>query len=407
MDAATAAREAAEEILEAPRIGPVKRTTAGGGAGGNRDPVATAYARMRAMGAKPAGKQRGRSGKAGDFNEKHSRTAGGRVGGGQFRKESEGERTKAEAGPPRSRKDVKLELERQMADKPKAGSVPENDPRFNWRSMGNGQRGVTLTSGEKVNVDGAQFDRLQKAGKIDAKATPRLRGDSPNDPDKVTADGTTSSPSSRGSSSSSSGSRSSAPRTSSGRTSRAKVDWQGDLSLGGRALAKGIGMDGKRGDRDVKQLQAKLQALGFDLGDAGIDGKFGPATEKALKQMQSDYGLKADGRAGLRTKRVLNLLGKAEQRGGDRSALSLDQEQLSEAAGVAEAMATVQLALAEAVDVTTEERAELKRRFPKGGVSLKRDARGVFAHTHRARSKSYPSVAAIPKSVLEFIESTG
>lgn len=66
---------------------------------------------------------------------------------------------------------------------------------------------------------------------------------------------------------------------------------------------------------------------------------------------------------------------------------------------------------------TGEERGRLRERFPfidsrkTGGtidaVTLKRDAGGLFVHTHRARSKSYPSVDAIPESAVRFIESTG
>lgn len=41
------------------------------------------------------------------------------------------------------------------------------------------------------------------------------------------------------------------------------------------------------------------------------------------------------------------------------------------------------------------------------GVSLARDDKGVFVHTHRARSGSYPSADKIPKSVVKRIESTG
>lgn len=41
------------------------------------------------------------------------------------------------------------------------------------------------------------------------------------------------------------------------------------------------------------------------------------------------------------------------------------------------------------------------------GFSLKRDKDGVFATTHRARSKSYPTACAIPQRVRRFIESTG
>jgi 2'-5' RNA ligase len=54
------------------------------------------------------------------------------------------------------------------------------------------------------------------------------------------------------------------------------------------------------------------------------------------------------------------------------------------------------------------DRAALRAKTPKAeGVSLKRDKRGYFVHTHRARSKSFPTASAIPKSVIEFIESTG
>lgn len=41
------------------------------------------------------------------------------------------------------------------------------------------------------------------------------------------------------------------------------------------------------------------------------------------------------------------------------------------------------------------------------GVSISKDKDGYYAHTHRARSKSYPSVEAIPASKLKFIDSTG
>jgi hypothetical protein len=41
------------------------------------------------------------------------------------------------------------------------------------------------------------------------------------------------------------------------------------------------------------------------------------------------------------------------------------------------------------------------------GVGKKEDKKGWYVCTHRARSKSYPSIADIPLSVLKFIESTG
>ena len=41
------------------------------------------------------------------------------------------------------------------------------------------------------------------------------------------------------------------------------------------------------------------------------------------------------------------------------------------------------------------------------GVTLAKDKDGFFCYTHRASSKRYKTIGAIPKSVIEFIESTG
>ncbi|PZR12291.1 MAG: hypothetical protein DI536_15415 [Archangium gephyra] len=55
---------------------------------------------------------------------------------------------------------------------------------------------------------------------------------------------------------------------------------------------------GAEGD-SVKALQERLTASGFDTG--GADGKFGPRTERALKNYQRSQGLSADGVAGRKT----------------------------------------------------------------------------------------------------------
>lgn len=56
----------------------------------------------------------------------------------------------------------------------------------------------------------------------------------------------------------------------------------------------------------VKQLQTKLQSLGYNLGICGIDGDFGQATEKAVKAFQKDHNLKVDGVVGEKTWAALN-----------------------------------------------------------------------------------------------------
>ena len=45
----------------------------------------------------------------------------------------------------------------------------------------------------------------------------------------------------------------------------------------------------------VKKAQQLLKDRGYDLGICGVDGDFGPATEKAVRQFQKDWGLKEDG----------------------------------------------------------------------------------------------------------------
>lgn len=53
----------------------------------------------------------------------------------------------------------------------------------------------------------------------------------------------------------------------------------------------------------VKQMQQALTALGYTTG--GVDGKFGPTTEKAVRQFQRDNGLSVDGLAGSATLTLL------------------------------------------------------------------------------------------------------
>jgi len=51
----------------------------------------------------------------------------------------------------------------------------------------------------------------------------------------------------------------------------------------------------------VKAAQIALLCHGYSVGDAGIDGDFGPATEAAVNGFQNDHGLAVDGFVGLET----------------------------------------------------------------------------------------------------------
>lgn len=65
-------------------------------------------------------------------------------------------------------------------------------------------------------------------------------------------------------------------------------------SGGGAWIGKGQGMDGEPDSR-VRQLQNRLSSLGYNL---VADGRFGPATDVAVRAFQRDRGLKEDGKVG-------------------------------------------------------------------------------------------------------------
>lgn len=51
----------------------------------------------------------------------------------------------------------------------------------------------------------------------------------------------------------------------------------------------------------VTTVQTMLKNKGYDLGPCGVDGDFGKATEKAVKEFQKDHGLDPDGVVGPKT----------------------------------------------------------------------------------------------------------
>ncbi len=56
----------------------------------------------------------------------------------------------------------------------------------------------------------------------------------------------------------------------------------------------------------VRRLQSRLSAVGFDTG--GVDGRFGAATEKAVRQLQEQASLDVDGIVGPDTWGVVDAL---------------------------------------------------------------------------------------------------
>jgi len=56
--------------------------------------------------------------------------------------------------------------------------------------------------------------------------------------------------------------------------------------------------------------------------------------------------------------------------------------------------------------LTPEEREEVKAKFKDIQCSFAKDDKGYYCYTHRARSDSYSSIAEIPQSKVDFINST-
>ncbi len=75
-----------------------------------------------------------------------------------------------------------------------------------------------------------------------------------------------------------------------------------EIKEAGRIKAVSSLKRGSKGDA-VKTLQESLNKLGYSCGSA--DGKFGTATEKAVKLFQADHGLTVDGIAGTLTQAAL------------------------------------------------------------------------------------------------------
>lgn len=67
-----------------------------------------------------------------------------------------------------------------VASSPAVASKPvchEDAPCWNWRSMGNHERGIVTLAGRRMVVGPVRFDRLNRGYRIDWRATRYLRGD--------------------------------------------------------------------------------------------------------------------------------------------------------------------------------------------------------------------------------------
>lgn len=81
------------------------------------------------------------------------------------------------------------------------------------------------------------------------------------------------------------------------------VDYSGKAEQAAPSVPAQVTPTLRKGCRNeyVSLLQTKLIMLGYDLGKYGADGDFGSKTQEAVKQFQTDRGLKADGIVGPNT----------------------------------------------------------------------------------------------------------
>jgi DNA invertase Pin-like site-specific DNA recombinase len=78
-------------------------------------------------------------------------------------------------------------------------------------------------------------------------------------------------------------------------------------------LAQGAGM-GSKPSAAVRSVQRVLRSRGYSLGRPGVDGRFGPLTAAAVRSLQADSGLVADGIVGPKTRTIVRRIERRAQR---------------------------------------------------------------------------------------------
>jgi DNA invertase Pin-like site-specific DNA recombinase len=108
-------------------------------------------------------------------------------------------------------------------------------------------------------------------------------------------------------------------------TTAATPAWASAASNPAPVLAQGAGM-GAKPSAAVRSVQRVLRRSGYDLGAPGVDGRFGPLTDQAVRRFQSDHRLSVDGVVGPQTHRVVRRVQRAQRPASTRKQGSSGQK---------------------------------------------------------------------------------
>lgn len=273
-----------------------------------------------------------------EFEQQHPRAAKGRTGGGRWIQKGAG----MQAGPSnlvRQAQQRLAEIDPKYATQPdgKFGDHTEDQIRAFQKDMGLQETGMldppTVeamrnpprdASGNLRSAGAGAGAAGAASGDANAGAQDPMQMPDPSDPDAIKAWQTAHGLPESGLVDKATQAAMRAVKSATARAGASSSGKDGQRSSGSysgtQMIRRGDGMQGQP-DENVKDLQTKLDGLGFDLG-GGVDGRFGEGTQAAIEKLQRKYGLRVDGVAGVQTLDLIDRLQKESGKSGLTEAIA-------------------------------------------------------------------------------------